>query len=62
MKEVYLLKPLTYLAQNWIDNFIEPTATYFDSGVIIEHRYIHSVIKAMIRDGLKVNKDFEVEL
>ena len=55
---VYILKPLTDAAQNWIDNHISPDATHWEGGVAIEARYMQDILIAISTKNLR--KEFEV--
>ena len=49
---VYILKPLTESAEEWIDERIDPNATWYGGGVAIEHGFIDDVMMGIEIDGL----------
>ena len=51
---IYLLRPLTDNASNWIANHIPDDAQTWGQSIIIEHRYIADIVNGIIDDGLEV--------
>jgi hypothetical protein len=51
---LYLLQPLNQTARLWIDNHIHPEHQTFADSVVIEHRYIQSILIALNDDSLEV--------
>ena len=49
---VYVLKPLTQEAEDWIEERIDPNATWFGGGIAIEHGYVDDVLMGIEVDGL----------
>ena len=55
---VYILKPLTENAEEWIDERIDPNAMWYGGGVAIEHGFIDDVMFGIEVDGL--TEEFEL--
>jgi hypothetical protein len=51
---VYLLRPLTPAAFEWIDEHIPENAQRLGNAVAVEHRYIGPVAGHIVADGLRV--------
>jgi hypothetical protein len=54
---VYMLRPLTPAAQEWINENVAQDAlenSYFGDSLVVEHRYIMELVEGMRRDGLVV--------
>jgi hypothetical protein len=51
---VYLLRPVSRAAHNWVENHLPDDATWFGGAVVVEHRYIGPIIGGAIGDGLLV--------
>jgi hypothetical protein len=51
---VYLFRPLTCAARARVKNHLPADATWFGDAVVIEHRYIGTIIGGVIGDGLVV--------
>ncbi len=51
---VYLLRPLTSAAFDWIEEHIPEDAQRLGTAVAVEHRYIGAIAEAIISDGLAV--------
>jgi len=51
---VYLLRPVTRAAHNWVEDHLPTDATWFGGAVVVEHRYIGAIIGGAIGDGLVV--------
>ena len=52
MKTVYILKPLTMGAWEWVDARINPDAMRFGGGIAIEWRYVDDIMLGIEIDGL----------
>ena len=50
---VYLLRPVSRAAHNWVEDHLPDDATWF-GGAVVEHRYIGPIIGDAICDGLVV--------
>ncbi len=62
MASIYLLVPMTSLADQWIDDNLQLESWQRLGGNIgIGHRYIEDIVHGMMSDGLEFNKDFSVE-
>jgi hypothetical protein len=51
---LYLLRPLNQTARLWIETHIHPEHQTFADSVVIEHRYIQSILIALNEDSLEV--------
>jgi hypothetical protein len=51
---VYLLRPLTPAAFDWVEEHIPKDAQRLGTAVAVEHRYIGSIAEGIISDGLVV--------
>jgi hypothetical protein len=51
---VYLLRPLTPAAREWVDEHISQDAQRLGNAVAVEHRYIEDIVAGVQRDGLTV--------
>jgi len=49
---LFLLQPTTPEAGYWINEHIPDDAQYFDSAVVVEHRYIQDILDGITCDGL----------
>ena len=51
---VYLFHPLTEDARQWLAEHcpLDDKHQYFGDALIIEHRYVASIVESAIRDGL----------
>jgi hypothetical protein len=53
-QSIFLLRPLTPVAESWIEEFLPEDCTYFGSAVVVEHRYIADIVHGIQNDGLAV--------
>lgn len=51
---VYLFRPLTAEAEEWLSEHVSPDATYWGESLVVEHRYAHDLADGMSSDGLEV--------
>lgn len=51
---IFLLRPHTETARNWIAVHISEDAYMFGDAVVIEHRFIADIVKRIQMDGLGV--------
>ena len=51
---VYLLRPLTDAAREWVAEHIPEDAQYLGDAVAVEHRYIADIVSGIRNDGLTV--------
>ena len=51
---IFLLQPLTREAHDWADKYLPEDAQRFGSSIVIEHRYILSIVEGIKADGLEV--------
>ena len=51
---IFLLRPHTERAHNWISEHISHDANVFGDAVVVEHRFIADVVSGIRTDGLEV--------
>jgi hypothetical protein len=51
---IFLLRPLTYAAKEWIRDNISPDHMTLGDAVVVEHRFILGLIEGIIADGFEV--------
>lgn len=51
---IFLLRPLSDEAFQWIEDHIGEEAQFFGNAVAVEHRYIADIVDGIISDGLEV--------
>jgi hypothetical protein len=51
---VYLLRPLTPAAFDWIEEHIPEDAQRLGNAIAVEHRYIGAIAEGILADGLVV--------
>jgi hypothetical protein len=51
---IYLLEPLTDAALHWVDANLPTDRLSFGDAVVVEHRYIRSIVTGIRADGLGV--------
>jgi len=51
---VYLLRPLTPRAFNWIDEHIPEDGQRLGTAVTVEHRFVGAIAAGIVADGLVV--------
>jgi len=51
---VYLLRPLTPAAFDWVEEHIPEDAQRLGNAIAVEHRYIGAIAEGIISDGLVV--------
>jgi len=51
---VYLLRPLTPAAFDWIEGHIPEDAQRLGNAIAVEHRYIGAIAEGIVADGLEV--------
>ena len=51
---IFLLRPHTQAAQDWISEHIPPDAQRFGNAVVIEHRYICDIVDGIRADAFEV--------
>lgn len=51
---IYLVRPVTDAAEQWIAEHVSEEATYFGPALVVEHRYIADLVAGMKADGLEV--------
>ena len=50
---VYLLRPLTENAEDWIGDNVDPNAQRFAGGVAIGHRYVQDILDTIEIEGME---------
>jgi len=51
---IYLLRPLTAIADEWVDANLPEDAQHVGTAVVVEHRYIAGIVAGIRDDGLRV--------
>ena len=51
---VYLLRPFTPAAEEWVNDHIDPDAPRLGNGVAVEHRYVAEIVRGIQDSGLTV--------
>jgi hypothetical protein len=51
---VYLLRPLTPAAFDWVEEHIPEDAQRLGTAIAVEHRYIGAIAEGIVADGLVV--------
>lgn len=51
---IYLLRPLTPAAIEWVEEHIPEDAQRLGNAVAVEHRYISDIVESIQNDGLAV--------
>jgi hypothetical protein len=52
---IFLLRPVTTAAREWVGEHIPEDAIWFGGAVAVEHRYIVPIVQGAIADGLVVS-------
>jgi hypothetical protein len=52
---IFLLRPNTAAARQWIEDHIPDDAQKFGGAVVVEHRYIADIVQGIVNDGYGVN-------
>jgi hypothetical protein len=52
---IYLLRPLTGEAAEWLEEHIEQNRQMFGTAVVVEHRYIADIVRGIRDDGLELD-------
>jgi hypothetical protein len=53
---IFLLRPVTPSASDWISEHIPDDAQFFGNAVVVEHRYIWPILEGIQNDGLAVSQ------
>lgn len=51
---IVILKPVSALAQDWVDEHIGDDAQLFGGGVVIEPRYAGDILDGVVADDLTI--------
>jgi hypothetical protein len=57
MSTVYLLRPLSEHARQWLDQNISEDSQWFGGALVVEHRYIGAIVEGIRADGLTVAEE-----
>lgn len=49
---IYLLRPQTEAARDWVDTYLPDDAQWLGGAVAIEHRYVDDIVEGFTADGL----------
>jgi hypothetical protein len=52
---LYLMRPQTDSAQEWIDEHIPEDAQWFGGALVVEPRYVEDIAHGMMEYGLRLN-------
>ena len=52
---LYLLRPLTVQAAEWLEEHIEQNRQMFGTAVVVEHRYIADIVRGIRDAGLELD-------
>ena len=52
---LYLLRPLTGQAAEWIEEHIEQNRQMFGTAVVVEHRYVADIVRGIADAGLELD-------
>jgi hypothetical protein len=51
---IYLLRPITDAARDWVDQHIPDDAMWLGGQVAIEHRYVDDILDGITAEGLSL--------
>ena len=51
---LYLLRPLTVHAAEWLEEHIEQNRQMFGTAVVVEHRYVADIVRGIRAEGLEI--------
>jgi hypothetical protein len=51
---IVLVRPTTPAGEAWIDEYVDPAATWFGDQLVVEPRYVAPLVEGMFADGLAV--------
>lgn len=51
---LYLLRPLTPAAFEWVEEHLPEDRMKFSGAVVVEHRYVADIVRGAMADGLEV--------
>lgn len=51
---IAILTPLTKEAEEWVDEHLPEDATRWGQGVVIEHRFVATILNALAVDGFSI--------
>ena len=60
MASVYLITPLTTECREWLKENVSEDALYLGPSLVVEHRYVESLIWGLEEHGFKCKRDFEI--
>lgn len=53
---IFLLRPNTVVAREWIVQNIQPDAQWYGDAVAVEHRYIDDIIDGITNAGMTIRR------
>ena len=53
---LFLLFPLSQSAQSWVEEHLPTDVQWFGNAVVIEHRYVWTILEGIQNDGLAVSR------
>jgi hypothetical protein len=51
---IFLLQPCTDAARSWVEEFLPEDRTEFAGAIVVEHRYIGSLVERLREEGWSV--------
>ena len=61
MPTVYVLRPISKEARDWIEEHVQYESwNMIGEGIAIEHRYVESIVEAMLDEGFADGEDFTI--
>lgn len=51
---IFILTPVSDAGREWVDKNTPGDAMTFGEGIVVEHRYIETIVLGAINDGLEV--------
>jgi hypothetical protein len=49
---IFIISPLTDSAKDWIAENVSDESQWFGGGLVVEHRYVDTLVEGMENDGL----------
>ena len=61
MSTVYVLRPLSQEAGDWIEEHVQYESwNMIGEGIAVEHRYVGPIVEALLNEGFAEGDDFTV--
>lgn len=51
---IFLVRPLSQRANAWIGEHVPEDAMFFGGALVVEHRYVESIVAAIMDEGMQV--------